>query len=251
LRSAGLVVEAVPTIAFEDVPPGGPLDDAAAHLDRYAWVVVTSANGARALVEAARRSETDVATARWATVGSATAAVLAESGINVAFTPALSSGEGIADELPLNPGDRVLLARTDIADDRLPARLRERGADVDEVVAYRTAEAPPASREPISRVFALGPLDAIVFTSGSTLRGLLALLTPQERRVALRSPAWCIGPSTAALARESGFGRVTMAPGPSAAALAASIADALLSEGAVDKPSQPPVVPQAQPEVIQ
>lgn len=250
LQAAGLDVEAVPTIAVEPVSPGGPLDDAAVRLDRYAWVVVTSANGARAVAEASERSGTDVSTVRWAAVGSATAAVLAENGITATFTPHLSGGDGIADELPVSAGDRILLARTDIADDRLPARLRERGADVDEVVAYRTLEAPPASREPLSRAFALGPLDAIVFTSGSTVRGLLSLLTPQERRVALRSAAWCIGPSTAAVARESGFGRVSMAPGAAAPALAASISSALLSEGPDDRPSQPPVVPPTQPEEI-
>ena len=235
LQAAGLEVEAVPTIAIEPVSPGGPLDDAAAQLARYAWVVVTSANGARAVVEASDRCGTDVAIVRWAAVGSATAAALAQRGITATFTPALSSGDGIADELPVSAGDRVLLARADIADDRLPARLRERGADVDEVVAYRTVEAPPASREQLARAFALGPLDAIVFTSGSTVRGLLSLLTPQERRVALRSAAWCIGPSTAAVARESGFGRVTEAPGASAPALAASISSALLSAGPDDR----------------
>ncbi len=156
-------------------------------------------------------------------MGPATAAVLAAGGVKVAFVPSENDGEGIAEELPIRPGERVLLARADIADGILPTRLLARGAIVDEVVAYRTVEGPADSRAPLAAAFAEGPFDAVVFTSGSTVRGLLAVLTPQDRRVALRSTAWCIGPATATVAREHGFGRVREAAGRSAEALAAGI----------------------------
>lgn len=230
LARAGLDVVAIPTIELLPVAAAGPLDEAVARLDRYAWVVVTSANGAEAVLAAAARVGADPAGARFAAVGSSTTAVLTARGVAVAFTPARASGDGIAEEIPLRPGDRVLLARADIADGRLPERLRERGAVVDEVVAYRTVEAPGASREPLAEAFAAGPFDALVFTSGSTVRGLLALLTPQERRVALRSLACCIGPATGQVAREHGFGGVAEAPMQSADALAEIIAAAVLPE---------------------
>ncbi len=224
LAGAGFEVVAIPTIELRAVEPGESLDAAAARLERFDWVVVTSANGARALLSAATRAGADPDRARWAAVGPSTAAALATSGIAVAFVPSRSSGDGLVAELPLEAGQRILLARADIADERLPDGLRERGAVVDEVVAYRTVEAPATSREPLRAAFAAGPFDALVFTSGSTVRGLLALLSPQERRVALRSLACCIGPSTGRVARESGFGRVVEAPGRSAAELAATLA---------------------------
>ncbi len=227
LRATGIEPLAVPTIELVPALPGGPFDRAVSGLADYAWVVVTSANGAAAVLDAAGRVGADPTRVRWAAVGSSTAAVLTDGGVPVAFTPARSNGEGIAAELPLSDGDRILLARADIADGSLPEALRARGAIVDEIIAYRTIEAPEASREPLRAALAAGPLDALVFTSGSTVRGLLALLTPQERRVALRSLACCIGPSTAQVARESGFGRVVEAPMQSAAALAAVIATAL------------------------
>ena len=238
LRETGLVVHAIPTIAFEPVEAGGSLDETAANLDRYDWVVVTSANGARAIGDAIARAGSDRTTTRWAAVGTATATALVERGITPDFVPASADGDAMAGELPVVPGERALLARGDLADGRLPDRLRARGATVDEVVAYRTREAPADSRQRLSEVISAGPLDAIVFTSGSTVRGLLALLTPQERRVALRSPAWCIGPSTAAVARESGFGRVNESPVASAPALAVAIVDALLP--ATSKRRSPP-----------
>ncbi len=129
----------------------------------------------------------------------------------------------MAEELPIGPADRVLLARADIADGILPTRLLARGAIVDEAVAYRTVEGPAGSRAPLAGAFAEGPFDALVFTSGSTVRGLLALLSPADRRVALRSTAWCIGSATATVAREHGFGRVREATSRSVEALAAGI----------------------------
>ena len=65
---------------------------------------------------------------------------------------------------------------------RAAARLRARGAVVDEVVAYHTIEAPEPSRGPSRRLFATGRCDAIVFTSGSTVRGLLAAPGRAQRR---------------------------------------------------------------------
>jgi uroporphyrinogen-III synthase len=230
LEERGLDVVAIPTIELRPASPGGELDSAIASLGEYRWVVVTSANGARAALEAAGRVGIDPAVGRWASVGRTTTAVLAGSGIEVALTPARSSGDGLADELPISVGERVLLARADIADGRLPARLRERGAVVDEVVAYHTVEAPEASRDPLRRALAEARFDALVFTSGSTIRGLLALLSPQERRIVLRTLACCIGPTTAREAGEAGFGRIVEAPMQTATALADTIVGAVRDE---------------------
>ena len=56
------------------------------------------------------------------------------------YTAQEHSGEGLARELQASLRNRrVLLPRSDRADDRLPNLLREAGAQVTEVVAYRTA----------------------------------------------------------------------------------------------------------------
>jgi hydroxymethylbilane synthase len=245
LEAAGLEPVAIPTIELEAVAPGGPLDAAIAALSSYRWIVITSANGAEAAVAAARRTGTDPAGARWAAVGSATAEALSAAGIAAALTPSRASGERIAAELPIESGDRVLLARADIADGRLPAALRARGAVVDDVVAYRTLEAPAASREPLRQAIDEGPFGAIVFTSGSTVRGLLALLEPAGRRIALRSLACCIGSSTGQAARDAGFGRVVEAPMQTAAAIAELVAARLVRSP--DGPADPSFDPTSDP----
>jgi len=219
LRSRGLAPVVIPTVDLRPVVSGGPLDAAAANLDGYAWVVVTSANGAEALAGAAGRAGIALSGTRVAAVGAATAEALRRLGATAALVPSRAGGVTLAEELPVDPGDRILLARADAADGILPARLRERGALVDEVIAYHTVEAPEAARLPLRAAFREG-IDLIVFTSGSTVRGLVALLPPAERRVALQTPACCIGPSTAAAAREAGFVRVAEAAEASAEALA-------------------------------
>jgi hydroxymethylbilane synthase len=227
LRARGIEAAVIPTIELRPAALGGALDAAAADLRSYAWVVVTSAAGADALADAVGRTGGDLASARLAAVGAATADALAARGARATFVPSRAAGALVGDELPMAPGDRVLLARADAADGALPARLRARGAAVDDVVAYHTVEGPEAARRPLRALFAEGGVDAIVFTSGSAVRGLLALLPPAERRAALRTPACCIGPSTAAVARAADFARVAEAAAQSSASLAELVASVL------------------------
>jgi hydroxymethylbilane synthase len=226
LRDAGLDPVPVPAIAVEFEPQTGDLDAAAELLQTYRWVVVTSANGARAILRAARRTLTNLGAPSWATIGPATRRVLEHDGIEVHFHPARSTGVGMAAELPLVERDRVLVVRGDLAGAELAVALRARGADVDDVVAYRTREAPESSRELLRTATADGPIAAAVFTSGSTVRGLVSL--GQSVSIDVRSlPAVCIGPETAGEARAAGFRILTVSPTPDAAALATATARAV------------------------
>ncbi len=203
LEDAGLEPVLVPTIAVEVEAPGGELDRRAAELDRYAWVVVTSANGARAILAAADVSVSAEAP-RWAA----------------------TSSSALAAELPIRLGDRVLVVRGDLADAELATALRARGAKADDVVAYRTLEAPDDSRILLHRALMEGPIAAVVFTSGSTVRGLMTLAAAASVDVT-SIPAVCIGPETADVARTAGFRLVVVSPSPDVAGLAAASARAV------------------------
>ncbi len=225
LEDAGLEPVLVPTISVEVEAPGGELDRRAAQLDRYAWVVVTSANGARAILAAAHVPGSAEAP-RWAAIGPATGRVLEGVGVEIAFQPRLSSSGALAAELPIRPGDRVLVVRGDLADAELATALRARGAEADEVVAYRTLEAPDDSRILLRRALTEGPIAAVVFTSGSTVRGLMTLAAVASVDVT-SIPAVCIGPETADEARTAGFRLVVVSPSPDTAGLAAASARAV------------------------
>ena len=231
LDARGIDAVTVPTVAIEPVGVGEDLDRA---LDRLqaetdgaagSWLVLTSANGARAVVERLERGAVRIpSSVRVAAVGPATAAVLEGAGVDVHHVPQEFLTVAIADGMGDVAQRRVVLARADRASPALPDVLRARGAAVEEVVAYRTVEGPPASRAALQRALHTG-LDGVTFTSGSTVRGMVALLTTMERRAATLLPAFCIGPVTANAARLAGFDPAVVAAEHTAAALADAIAD--------------------------
>ena len=229
-------VDAVHVPAIEIVPVvDGDLDAAVAGAGLDDWFVVTSANAARASVAAFGRAGVRADLALWAAVGPATAAILAEAGVPVSFVPTVATGDALARELPVLAGERVILPRADIAAPALVTMLARRGAEVAEVVAYRTLEAPEASRPLLAAALDAGPVDVLVLTSGSTARGLAALAGPGDGSLArlLGTPAVAMGEPTAKVARAIGFERVLVAPSPGVASLAGFVA-ASLGVGAPD-----------------
>jgi len=226
LRDEGLDPVAVPTIAVEFEPPRGDLDAAARVLHMYAWVIITSTNGARAVLKAAERVFTALETSRFAVIGRVTRGILEHEGIEVDFQPSESSAVAMAAGLPIGSGDGVLVVRGDLADAELALALRARGAEVDDVVAYRTCQAPEDSRVLLRAAVSEGPIAAVTFTSGSTVRGLVELGRVESIDV-LSLPCVCIGPETAEEARAAGFRILDIAATPDSDALATATARAL------------------------
>ena len=226
LSAQGLDPIHVPAVLVE-VPAASPeLDAAVAGIERYGWVVVTSANGARAVVEALNRGRRADVTVGLAAVGEATASTLEAAGHRVRFIATKATAAALADELPITSGDRVLVARGNLAGSRVADRLRERGAIVDDVVAYRTIEGPADSRALLRAALRDSTPAAVVFASGSAARGLVQLASGEALEV--RSiPAVAIGAETASAAREAGLAAIAVAGSPHAEAVAAATPEAL------------------------
>jgi uroporphyrinogen-III synthase len=226
LRDAGLEPVGVPAIAVEIDPPGGDLDAAARVLHTFDWVVVTSLNGAKAILLAAERVSTSLGNPAWAAIGDASAEILEREDVQVDFRPSRADAATLADELPSTRRQKVLLLRGNLAGDGLPKRLRDRGAVVSDVVAYRTVEGPAASRQILRDAFAQGRPDAVLFASGSAARGLVSLAEVEGLDV--RSiPAICNGPETGREAARLGFRLLATSPAPDVTSLAATTAAAL------------------------
>lgn len=212
-RLAALGATAVPlaTIAIAPIEDPAPLDAAIAGLSAYDWLVFTSVNGVAAFdarLAATGRGWDTRGLARVAAIGPATARALEERGVRVDLTPDEYIAEGILDGLGNVAGQRLLLARADIARRALADGLRLRGADVDEVAAYRTVIQPAAPEDLRRALDGDGRVDAITLTSSSTARGLLDGLAAlgREPGVALQGVALAaIGPVTAATLREAGL----------------------------------------------
>lgn len=224
LRACGVDAVSVPTVAIDREAAAANLD---AMLDGgladAEWLVITSANGAAALAD--RLAETGHAIpphVKIAAVGPATAESLGCSGLRVDHVPARYLTVAIADGLGDVDGRRVVLARADAATPDLSHALLERGADVVEVVAYRTVEGPGTSRDHL-RAALQRDMDGVTFTSSSTVRGLLRLASPTDRQRARALPAFCIGPVTAETASRLGFDVCAVAQEHTAGGLAAAV----------------------------
>ncbi len=231
LRAHGAVPEQVPTIAVE--PPRTPqqMERAVKGLvtGRYQWIAFTSVNAVRAVREKFEEYGLDArafAGVKVAAVGQQTAAALRDFGIMPDLVPAgEQSGEGLADVWPayddvLDPINRVLLPRADIATENLLARLTDLGWEAEDVTAYRTVRAAPPPA-PIREAIKGGGFDAVLFTSSSTVRNLIGIAGKPHAVTVIA----VIGPQTAKTAAEFGLRVDVMAPTPSAAALVEALAE--------------------------
>jgi uroporphyrinogen III methyltransferase/synthase len=252
LRSYGAVPEQVPTIAVE--PPRTPqqMERAVRGLvtGRYQWVGFTSANAVRAIRERFEEYGLDArafAGVKIAAVGEQTAASLRAFGIAPDLVPeGEQSAEGLAKSWPayddlLDPINRVLLPRADIATEGLVARLTELGWEAEDVTAYRTVRAAPPPA-PIREAIKGGGFDAVLFTSSSTVRNLIGIAGKPHAVTVIA----VIGPETAKTAAEFGLRVDVVAEKPSAALLVealaahgASVRDAAVQAGEpVRRPSE-------------
>ncbi|GAA1993316.1 bifunctional uroporphyrinogen-III C-methyltransferase/uroporphyrinogen-III synthase [Terrabacter lapilli] len=233
LASYGATADVVPTISVE--PPRTPqqMEKAVKGLvtGRYEWIGFTSVNAVRAVRERFEQFGLDArafAGLKVAAVGGTTAAALREWGINPDLVPAgEQSAAGLLESWPefdevLDPINRVLLPRADIATETLVAGLRDMGWEVDDVTAYRTVRAaPPAAH--IRDAIKGGDYDAVLFTSSSTVRNLVGIAGKPHAATVVA----CIGPATAKTAQEHGLRVDVLAPEASAL----SLVDALAGHG--------------------
>ncbi len=242
LQAWGAVPEQVPTIAVE--PPRTPqqMERAVKGLvtGRYQWIAFTSVNAVRAVREKFEEYGLDArafAGIKVAAVGEPTAAALREFGIMPDLVPEKKqSAEGLADAWPayddvLDPINRVLLPRADIATESLLARLTELGWEAEDVTAYRTVRAAPPPA-PIREAIKGGGFDAVLFTSSSTVRNLIGIAGKPHAVTVIA----VIGPETAKTAAEFGLRVDVTAPRPSVTALVDALAEygASLRDDAVE-----------------
>ncbi len=171
------------------------------------WLIFASANAVDAVftrLEVCGRDARALAGLTIGAIGPATAEALARRGIRADFIPQTSVSEAVVAELAARDwtGVPALLPGADIGREILAQGLAARGAQVERVAAYRTVTPQGAGRQ--ARKLLEQGVDVITFTSSSTVRNLLCLLEDDKQ---LLEPALiaCIGPVTAAAARELGL----------------------------------------------
>jgi uroporphyrinogen III methyltransferase/synthase len=195
LREAGADALEYPAIRIAPADDIAPLDEALHRVREYDWLIFTSATTVD-VIEPRIRDARSLAGPHIAAVGPATAQRLRAFGIRAEIIPERTVSDAIADAIPPGPG-RVLIPQAAGARDVLAGALRKKGWDVDVVEAYRTAR--DDSSVDAGRKALEAGVDAVVFTSGSTVRAFVELWgSPSDALVC------CIGPVTADAAAEFG-----------------------------------------------
>lgn len=250
LRALGLEPILVPAIEVAEPTSYTQLDEAMAQLDRFDWLLFTSANAVEAFRHRLQASGEIGANAeailrtrsgrglRVGVIGASTARALAMLGTTADLIPERAVAESFADELVQfarqtdGRATRFLLVRAEEAREVIPDALRRAGAELAIAPAYRTVVA-EGSVEAIRAMFHAAEgdtgarIDAITFTSSSSVRNLLALC--EAAGVTLPSGVLLasIGPITSGTLRELGFEPDVEAAEASVTALAEAVARAL------------------------
>lgn len=165
---------------------------------RFDWITLTSAATVDVLRD--RLASPREVRAQVATIGDGTAAAFRRwARRDPDLQPATFTTATLARVFPRGSG-RVLTARADIAPEGLEDALVRKGWEAVRVDAYRTLLAtslPRGARDALHR----GEVDAVTFTSASTVRGFVNALGAAKGT----PKVVCIGPVTAAAARDAGL----------------------------------------------
>ncbi|PIP04928.1 MAG: uroporphyrinogen-III C-methyltransferase [Syntrophobacterales bacterium CG_4_8_14_3_um_filter_49_14] len=197
---------------IEIVPPEDLqyLDHAIEGLEKYQWIIFTSANGVDFFFARLRergRDIRDLKGIRICAIGPATGDRIEKLGIRVDLVPETFISEGIVEAffgLDVR-GQRFLLPRAEQARDIIPQGLAKLGASVEVVTAYRTVNS-GRKKEDLEELIKQGKVDVVTFTSPSTVTKFLetmgkggGFVLPPNIKIA------CIGPVTENAVRKAGL----------------------------------------------
>ena len=221
-RLSVMGAEAIEAPMIRIAPPEdlGPLRRAVDNANDFDWIVFTSANSVETFMTVLLDGTRDV---RWlkkprlCSVGTGTAERLARHGIKADLIPEEFRGEALvaamADSGSLDDS-RVLVPRADIGRDVIAEGLRDAGALVTDVIAYRTVleDAQQDDGPDVYRMLLDDAIDVVTFTSPSAVRNFASIYGKEQTIDLLsRTVVAAIGPVTSEAAIQLGL-TVTVQP---------------------------------------
>jgi len=215
-RLEAMGADAIEAPMIRILPPDDlePLETACRNIDSYHAVVFASPRAVDAFIHHLLAGPRDLRVLSGVTlcgVGSVTAERLARYGLKVDVTPSEFRAESLVRAISEDGdvrGRRFLLPRADIGREIIADELRQRGADVTEVVAYRTApvEVGRDGEPDIFRMLLERRIDVVTFTSASAVRNLVKILGDDPAADLLGTTLVAsIGPVTAEAASRHGI----------------------------------------------
>ena len=212
LEAMGAEAIEAPMIRIEPPDDFGPMDEACARAGEFDWIVFSSANAVDAFMNRLLSGPRDLRAlggVRVCGVGPATAERLAHHGVKVDLTPPEYRAEALLRALTDRgsvKGLKILLPHADIGRELIADEMRKQGADVTEVVAYRTVavDADRDGEPDVYRMLLEHRIDVVTFTSASAVRNIVRVLGVEPAVDLLASTVVaCIGPVTAEAAAQA------------------------------------------------
>jgi uroporphyrinogen III methyltransferase / synthase len=224
LSARGAIPVVIPLVSFSEPEDLAPLDRAIAEIEQFDWLILTSAQAVRAVAQRAAGLQRPPVRAdnrlQVACVGPVTAEAARKANFAVEYVAATHNGVALANEL----GSRLhraklLLPRSDCANPDLPAALKRYGAQVTEVIAYRTLRPAEANQNGLQEICA-GDAHAVLFFSPSAVQYFVELVGAERLQLFQDKLAiTAVGPVTAHSLREAGVQRAVVAADTTAASV--------------------------------
>lgn len=206
LRELGADVFEFPTVQIEAITPAESFS-----VEGYNWILLTSVNGVDILFDRMQENGLDARalhSVRLCAIGSKTAEAVQERFLRVDAQPKHHEPAEVIALIRAQSGQieglNILLPRADIAKSVIPAALREHGAEVTELSAYR-ANTPDDADTLADALCAYAP-DFITFNSASAARNFHAIMGVERlKQIEARAAYAAIGPIAANAARDLGL----------------------------------------------
>ena len=209
LQLHGAEVIEFPTI--EIVPPASyeEMDRAISSVEKYDWIIFTSVNGVRPFFERLKTNKKDIRTLKGikiCAIGPKTAREVEDHGLSLDLIPDEYRAESVINAIGNKniKGKKILIPRAEVAREVLPDELRDMGAEVDVVTAYRTVR-PEPELDWIRKYFLDKKVSAITFTSSSTVKNFVEMFGKEAGSLLDSVVVACIGPVTRKTAEELGI----------------------------------------------
>lgn len=204
LRELGAEVLVQPAIEIAPPQDWEPVDRVLRDLDRYDWIVFSSANGVQFFLDRLETLHGDVrrlGRIRIAAIGPGTAAELSRYRLRADLVPEAFRAEALAEALVNQAeGQNFLLIRASRGREILAEQLAAAGKNVEQVVAYQSNDVAKPAPEVIEAM-AAGKIDWVTVTSSAIAQSLVSLFGETLRRTRLAS----ISPVTSTTLAALGF----------------------------------------------
>ena len=193
--------ETIAISLVETIPDYSDCDDILNCIEKYSWLIFTSANGVNIFFDRLKSLKLDIrklANAKFAVVGTSTKKALEKYGLYADFIPSKFTSKTLADELSedLTDKDKVLIVRGKQGKNFIEDKFNDMSVDFDKICIYETIQDERRADE-VKRI--CSDVDYIVVTSGSGARALKDMAGCEHDNIVV------IGPVTKRDCEEAGL----------------------------------------------